>query len=316
MRRRTAALAAASAALLVAGSASAAAPGAAPAPVAPVEVHTADDGHDHGHDHGHDLAIIDDESVMMDDVDCETAQLTGPEATSTGHLTGGDEIALDALILVDVAEGKGIAATRDPAQRAAKEKALFAEMRERLVVGQQSYAPLGIDLKLDRFALLAPSRATRTDDAQEIIDLAKAQYGGARPAGTDVVYVITDLDIQLPSLGNAVAGLADCIGGVANPDNAFAVGETQPVGQPESEIPLGPVTAYKDFTAKVFAHEVGHLMGGHHHYQECGVPLATAAQRLEPSPCSLMTNLVDFQTISFSQLNSIVVRGHAERWAD
>ncbi|MFP5218373.1 MAG: zinc-dependent metalloprotease family protein [Actinomycetes bacterium] len=258
--------------------------------------------------------IIDVESLMRD-VDCDEAQLTGPAATSTAHVTGEPAaIDLDVLTVVDVAEGKEIAAIADPAERAAAEQALYAEIRERLLVGQESYADLGIDLVLDRFDLLAPERDTRTDNAEEIIALAKAQYGGQRPADVDVVSVVTDIDIQVPGLGNAVAGMADCIGGVALPDRAFAVSETGVLTGDEG-IPVGPITFYKDLTAKIVAHEIGHLMGGHHHYQECGTAAPVALERGEPGPCTLMTNAVDFQTIPFSTLNGVVVRGHAETWA-
>ena len=287
----------------LAGTAALAAPAPAPAPL------TAEPAPG---PHG----IIDHE-FLMEDVDCDQAQLTGPAATSAGHLTGGESVSLDALVLVDVARGAQIAAIKNKKQRAAAEQALFDQFRQRLAVGAESYAPLGIELKYDDFALLQPLQGgaprERTDNAQEIIDLAKKQLGGQRPADIDVVYVVTDLDIQLPSLGNAVAGLADCIGGVALPDRAFAVGETSPVE--EEEIPIGPITFYKDLTAKIASHEIGHLMGGHHHYQECGTALVAAAQRGEPGPCTIMTNAVDFQTIPFSTLNGVVVRGHAETWA-
>jgi len=255
--------------------------------------------------------IIDDES-FMEDVDCDMAQLTGPAATSTGHLTGDEKVSLDALVLVDVAQGAKIARIKDKKQRAAAERALFADMRNRLMVGTQSYEPLDITLKYDDFALLKQP-AERTDNAEEIIALAKKQLGGKRPADVDVVYVLTDLDIQLPSIGKGVAGLADCIGGVALADRAFAVGETKP--KSEEEIPIGPLTFYKDMTAKIASHEIGHLMGGHHHYQECGKPAPVAAGRGEPGPCTIMTNFVDFQTLPFSTVNSVVVRGHAEKWA-
>ena len=256
--------------------------------------------------------IIDVEDAM---VDCETAQLTGPAATSTAHVAGEPvRVSLDVQVVADLAEGQEIAKITDPDERAAAEAALAADVVERLAVGMQSYEPLGIDLTFVDVDLLAPERTTRTDDAQEIIDLAKAQYGGQRPAGSDVVYVVTDLDIQLPDIGNAVAGLADCIGGVAHPDRAFAVGETGVLVEDEG-IPVGPITFYKDLTAKIGAHEIGHLMGGHHHYQECGTAAPAAVERGELGPCTLMTNAVDFQTLPFSNLNGVVVRGHAEKWA-
>jgi hypothetical protein len=255
--------------------------------------------------------IIDVEQ-LMEDVDCDSAQLTGPAATSTSHLTGAEPVSLDVLVLVDVAQGAKLAKDRKGQHK------LFAQVRQSLVVGTQSYEPLDIALKYDDFALLQPLVAgrprVRTDNAEEIIALAKQQLGGARPAGTDVVYVVTDLDIQVPGIGNAVAGLADCIGGVGNPDRAFAVGETGVLTGDEG-LAVGPVTFYKDLTAKIAAHEIGHLMGGHHHYQECGTAAPTAAGRGEPGPCTLMTNAVDFQTLPFSTVNGIVVRGHAERWA-
>ena len=255
---------------------------------------------------------------LMEDVDCDNAQLTGPAATSTGHLTGAEAVSLDVLVLVDVAQGAQIASMKSPRQRAAAEKALFAKVKDSLVVGMQSYEALDIVLRYEDFALLQPLEGKtpreRTDNAEEIIALAKEQLGGQRPADVDVVYVVTDLDIQVPGIGNAVAGLADCIGGVALPDRAFAVGETGVLTGDEG-LAVGPVTFYKDLTAKIGAHEIGHLMGGHHHYQECGTAALTAAGRGEPGPCTIMTNAVDFQTLPFSTLNSVVVRGHAETWA-
>ena len=262
--------------------------------------------------------IIDFEEAM---VDCDTAQLMGPDQASTDHVTGDPtDVSLDALVMVDVKEGVSIAAITDPEERADAEHALFDGVRSKLTVGTQSYAPLDVDLRYDDFALLQPldadgSPRERTTNAQEIIDLAKLQLGGARPADIDVVYVVTDIDIQLPGLGNAVAGLADCIGGVAHADRAFAVGEMGVLIPDEGGIPIGPIAFYKDLTAKIAAHEIGHLMGGHHHYQECGTAAPAAAQRGEPGPCTLMTNAVDFQTLPFSTLNGAVVRGHAEEYA-
>lgn len=132
--------------------------------------------------------------------------------------------------------------------------ALVADVAPHIEVAPGSYAPLGVDLVYADYQLLAPLRATRTDNAQEIIDLAKEELGGARPQGIDIVCILTDLDIQLPGIGSGVAGLADCIGGVAHDDRAFAVGEYF------DEIPIGPATFHKDATAKILAHEVGHLM--------------------------------------------------------
>jgi hypothetical protein len=257
--------------------------------------------------------IIDIETAMADP-DCDTASLTGPAAVSTGHLTEDKGINLDVLVLVDFAEGAKIAKIRDRKARAAAERKLFAKVRSNLLVGAESYKGLDIILKLDRFGLLMPledgAPRERTKAADKIIRLAKEQLNGQRPKGVDVVYVLTDLDIELDPIGSGVAGLADCIGGVAFADRAFAVGEAA-----DGAFSFGPTTFYKDGPAKILAHEIGHLMGGQHHYQECGTAAAAAVARNEPGPCTIMTNFVDFQTMPFSTLNGAVVRGHAEEWA-
>jgi hypothetical protein len=148
-----------------------------------------------------------------------------------------------------------------------------------------------------------------TAEAEALIQLAKNLFGGRRPAGIDIVYVLTNKDIQ--SGGNAgVAGLADCIGGVRFPTRAFAVGED--ADGPET---IGPFTLMNDGTAKIAAHEIGHLMGGHHHYANCVEGLTSEVDQNEISPCTLMFNFVDVQSINFSTVNQAVVRGHAVQFA-
>jgi hypothetical protein len=159
------------------------------------------------------------------------------------------------------------------------------------------------------FSVTFRSVTFNTDDAEALIQLAKNLYGGSRPEGTDLVYVLTSKNIQ--SGGNdGVAGLADCIGGVRYPTRAFAVGEDFPGNEQ-----IGPFTLMIDATAKIAAHELGHLMGAHHHYANCVEGLTTEGEYRELSPCTLMFNFVDFQSINFSLLNQAVVRGHATSYA-
>ncbi len=144
-------------------------------------------------------------------------------------------------------------------------------------------------------------------DGAQIIAQAKAYYGGVRPAGIDVVYVMTSKDITDAVNGSGLAGLADCIGGVAHADTAFAVGEI-------AEYPTIDLVAYKLYTetgAKVMAHEVGHLMGAHHHYANCVEGLVP----MKDAPCTLMFNTIELQKLAFSILNTTVVRGHAQAYA-
>ena len=179
-----------------------------------------------------------------------------------------------------------------------------AQAQEAMARAADSYAPLGVTLTATFEAV-----SLSGDDAQGLIDQAKARFGGARPAGSDLVYVLTAKDIQAGG-NTGVAGLADCIGGVRFANHAFAVGEVF-----EEDVPIGPLTFYSDATAKIAAHELGHLMGGHHHYANCAEGVKSEQEVLEGSPCTLMSNFVDFQSIHFSTVNSGVVRGHAVSFA-
>ena len=172
-----------------------------------------------------------------------------------------------------------------------------------------SYAPLGVSLKWKSRSVSYP-----TDDANALIQLAKDQFGGARPKGFDIVYVITNKDIQVDG-DTSVAGLADCIGGVAWPTTAFAVGEDF---GPEEDLgrELGPFVHTTNGSAIVAAHELGHLMGAHHHYGNCVQGLsAEDVENNELTPCTLMFNAVNFASLPFGTLNTTIVRGHAEEFA-
>lgn len=156
---------------------------------------------------------------------------------------------------------------------------------------RKAYAPLGI--------AVAPTYEKvrfRGRDAAGLNAQAKKHYGGHRPRGVDVVYTMTSKDITATGLlGDDVAGLADCIGGVRFKDRAFAVGEALP-------------TAVA--TGKCMAHEVGHLMGGHHHYTSPEGLLAA-----DPNLLDLMGPTLSLISLRFSTVNALMVRGHAQLYA-
>ncbi|HKH49773.1 MAG TPA: zinc-dependent metalloprotease family protein [Thermoanaerobaculia bacterium] len=169
----------------------------------------------------------------------------------------------------------------------------------------EAYAPVGIDLNVVSYQSVT---FTGTEGAA-LIQQAKNRFGGVRPAGSDLVYVLSNKDLTTDG-DTSLAGLADCIGGVRFAHHAFAVGEA--VGIEESAI--GPFLMEVDAHPEIAAHELGHLMGAHHHYANCVEGnLQGAANDL--SPCSLMFNFVDFQSLNFAQLNAAVVRGHAVQHA-
>lgn len=169
----------------------------------------------------------------------------------------------------------------------------------------QSYAPSRIALNVVGYQNVT---FTGTEGA-ELIQQAKDLFGGVRPAGSDLVYVLSNKDLTNGG-DTGLAGLADCIGGVRFPHHAFAVGEAVGI----DEFPIGPFILEVDAHAEIAAHELGHLMGAHHHYANC-VEGNLQGAATDLSPCSLMFNFVDFQSLNFSQVNNAVVRGHAVSYA-
>jgi hypothetical protein len=174
-----------------------------------------------------------------------------------------------------------------------------------MATAAQSYAPLHVDLHVVSYTSVA---FTGTEGA-DIIQQAKNHFGGVRPQGADLVYVLTAKDIT--SAGDTgLAGLADCIGGVRFPHHAFAVGEAQGI----EETTIGPFRLYVDTHPEVAAHELGHLMGAHHHYANCVEGNLQGALD-DLSPCTLMFNYIDFQSLNFGTLEGLTVRGHAVQYA-
>ena len=175
----------------------------------------------------------------------------------------------------------------------------------RVAAMKHSYAPLGIQL-----SAIYRTEAFSVDNGQEIIDAAKARLGGSRPNWAHLVYVLTAKNItDGGAFGTGLAGLADCIGGVARDDTAFAVGEFAGAADPDSI--SGLISLNANYTELVGAHELGHLLGAHHHYANC----AESAKILPVfGPCTLMFNDVSLASTAFSTLNSAVVRGQVDRY--
>ncbi len=171
----------------------------------------------------------------------------------------------------------------------------------------QSYRPLGISLN-PTYRRVSFSGTS----AEGLIAQARSLLGGRRPAGSDVVLVLTGKDIEEGGV-RGVSGLADCNGGVAFANRAFAVSE---VFSPNTErFAVGPLTLSADLSAKVAAHEIGHLLGAEHHFANCVEGILSDLDQLEVSPCTLMFNAVDTASLNFSTVNGQIVRGHAEAYA-
>ena len=55
-------------------------------------------------------------------------------------------------------------------------------------------------------------------------------------------------------------------------------------------------------TAEVFAHEMGHLIGAHHHYANCVEGNLSSTDQNDLSPCTLMFPAVNFASLNFAAL--------------
>lgn len=170
---------------------------------------------------------------------------------------------------------------------------------------RRAYTPLGITMTptYERVSF-------RTRSAPALNAAAKRHYGGRRPAGVDVVYTMTTKDLTggAPT-GSNVAGLADCIGGIRYSDRAFAVGEVfRPGGGLLSS--LGIRLPVRQATGKTMAHEIGHLLGGHHHLAS---PEGLLAE--DPNVTTLMGPTLSIIALRFSTLNRRFVAAHAQLYA-
>lgn len=227
------------------------------------------------------------EGELLDfDIQPQVCLQPTPTAISVGGVTEPEDldqrITLDVLVLLDgVHEQRG----RDVMEKAA-----------------EAYTPLGIDM---RFSYRAVSLEQGT--GQLMLSYSMSAVGGEVPKGFDVVHTLTSKKLN-------VGGQADCIGGVRYRDRAFSV-STNPADRPIQYIgSYVPGRMIDNYAAKIAAHEIGHTMGGHHHYGTCAAESAVATG--EPQSCTIMVSPAPFPTeLMFSTVNAAIVRAHAVRYA-
>lgn len=121
------------------------------------------------------------------------------------------------------------------------------------------------------------------------------------------MHLLTSKDVYFVDAGTpayGLAGVAECIGGVRYDEHAFSFSEG-----------IGEHDKWGDRMAGLIAaHEIGHLMGAHHHYANCaeGSPLMQENE----TPCTLMSSVLIFWNAgNFGTLEAGVVRGHASDYA-
>ena len=141
------------------------------------------------------------------------------------------------------------------------------------------------------------------DDGQYPYVQVRRMYGGVRPAGVDVVYVMSDL---FPG------GFSDCLGGIAYPEKAFATGNVHYTVQGTAGVDQVPA-------GMVAAHEIGHLLGAQHHESNCVE--AAPQQAAQPAsdgwiaPCTVMSPAALTGSETFSSAERSTIRHFLKTYA-
>ncbi len=178
----------------------------------------------------------------------------------------------------------------------------------------QIYAALGIRM---RVAYRTVKFKALPDDTYEVgvaalIEQARALYGGERPSGVEVVHVL--------SVHKYGGGTSDCVGGVRYPERGFSAAQAT-WEFPQMFAPV-PVRTVAHASALLHAHEIGHTLGGHHHFGNCvqGVTPSDVTGGPELSHCTVMASGAHgapmwAQSHEFDSINAVIIRGHALAYA-
>lgn len=239
------------------------------------------------------------EAVFDVEVDCSA---TPPAAFSSHAVDGDREVVVDVAVLLD-----GI--TRSRARNLmARAAAPYAELNVTLAAAY--YKPVVIRPDTKGSGEVRPSV-----DAGRALSQVKSALGGKRPMGIDVVHVLTSKDLTLPNYGSTPVGVAECAGGVQWDDKSFSISEDRGIDAYSLDAP--GLTNFTEGPAETIAHEIGHLLGGLHEHKSCveGASAKDATDR-DPSPCTIMSDVVDVASLRFGALEGVVVRGYALEFAD
>ena len=172
-----------------------------------------------------------------------------------------------------------------------------------------SYAPLGVTLVAAAYEAVQFSDITSDGLIQE----SKNHTGGVPPLNADIVGLLTDKEMQAGTAeGTTVIGQADCIGGIRFDENSyFVASDVRDIEESGENFGGSGLNPNVEAAVEVISHEIGHLMGAHHHYGNCTEGLTTTASDDDASPCTLMFPAVNFASLNFGTFSGTVVRGHA-----
>ena len=170
---------------------------------------------------------------------------------------------------------------------------------------KETFARIGIRLRVRYQMVIAPTEWSAGTDVfdgpsrPEIFDFMKSLFGGQRPSGVDVVYFMTR---------HWAGGVADCIGGIRFADRAFAFGSIDYATEGLVPSPTGN-------EGVIAAHEIGHLLGAHHHYANCVEAQPSGALRGDTNPCTTMWPAAANASSTFGLLERSFIRSYAAEYA-
>ncbi len=175
---------------------------------------------------------------------------------------------------------------------------------------------------------------TRTGAAaltvDQALDAARTAVGGTRPDGIDLVYFLTDAPLTLAGVG-PVEFAAACLGGIADGDMAFAVGQyvagdaanlrvsAGALGDlgnavdPDGDVVRTPnhVGVFENRTGKAFLGGVGTLLGATAPLANCVQGTTHRTVEDATGACTVMGPNSRVNSLRFSAANGGVVRAFA-----
>lgn len=219
-------------------------------------------------------------------VQCPNGDLAPPPAAFTGRMPRRGSVGLEVLVVAD--------------------PSALGDAEREVTRAADAFAPHGIRLVPSFRTIPVPDF---DGDDRAYMEWLKQQVGGVPPAGFDVVYLALHRPI-------GVGGRASCVGGVAWDRESFAIGMLTMsglVGVSIEGYPLPSGPPIPDDGAKVAAHEIGHLLGAHHHFGQCGLGFRAD----DPAhPCDVMFSAPKQQMgLFFGPVTGPVIRHFAFRYA-
>lgn len=219
--------------------------------------------------------------------------LFAPPASAQDFLGSCAETTIDPLAPPPAGELRVVVLTDGPS---------LPRAREVVATAATYYEPVGLELT----AVYQELGGATTGDASALMSLARSAVGQAIGVWAHAAVVLTDRDLRD---GTADAnGVADCIGGIAEPEHAFAT-----VQNFADETPgLGPLDNTENQTAKVFAHELGHLLAARHEHHNCVENAPDEPEQV--TPCTLMFPSGGMWGHRFGVLETRVIRSFAAEY--